>query len=232
MPFKKIFQLLQLILPTFMVFYLCIGCENKKSELEFEKNVMAEIYADLMDSLWVHDNSLHSVTFLKLDKKGNVIGYEQKNKNEIRKEFKKKLEEIKERKAKIFAGIIDTIAPSYREQTNELIKYYKEAVISNTQKKDTLKYSINREQFSKVAHIKVKFISKYDGLGMPWSSLKNHTFSGIISFSRIQFDDNKKFGIFDSSIVCGGLCGNGYQIFIKKINNKWIVEKVEYVWVS
>lgn len=32
--------------------------------------------------------------------------------------------------------------------------------------------------------------------------------------------------------MCGGLCGRGYLVFIEKINEQWIVKKVEDTWIT
>ena len=53
-----------------------------------------------------------------------------------------------------------------------------------------------------------------------------------MSFSHIKFDEKKKSGTLDVSYSCGGKCGLGYSVVIKKINNKWIIAKIEETWIS
>ena len=53
-----------------------------------------------------------------------------------------------------------------------------------------------------------------------------------LSFSRIIFDADKTHGMLTGEYVCGGLCGNGYRIFIKKVHEKWIVDYIELAWIA
>ncbi|MGE8554774.1 MAG: hypothetical protein ACN6OB_12710 [Chryseobacterium jejuense] len=57
-------------------------------------------------------------------------------------------------------------------------------------------------------------------------------FSGGLSFSKIYFDDAKETGIFEVTYYCGPTCGLGYSVYVKKINNKWTILKVERIWIS
>jgi len=54
----------------------------------------------------------------------------------------------------------------------------------------------------------------------------------VVSFSRIQFDKNRQFGILDGGFVCGRHCGQGFRIYIKKVNNNWIIDEVEGTWIA
>jgi len=236
-----------ILILTFLI--LIFGCDNRKSELEFEKTVMQEIFPNLMDSLWVHNSTINTLPFVKLDKKGKVIGFEEKSKNDIRKSHKKTLQEIKRKNSKIFAVICDTIYPIGTNEKKSLKKKkknkinqkknekksitdnYKNEIIPKNKENENLKNPISIKKIIETKHIKIKFISK-DTEERLWASDNNYNFNGVISFSRIQFDTKKKYGMLTSSIICGGMCGHGYRIFIKKVNNKWIVDKVEEAWIS
>ena len=55
-----------------------------------------------------------------------------------------------------------------------------------------------------------------------------------ISFSRVVFNTNKDRACIYVASVCGGECGGGVLYFLKKVDNKWIIEtdKVDLLWVS
>ena len=65
-----------------------------------------------------------------------------------------------------------------------------------------------------------------------WKKDYDFHFSGVAYLSRIQFDKTKHFGVLESEISCGRLCGGGIRVFIKKVKGKWIIEKIEETWVS
>ncbi|WP_192500091.1 hypothetical protein [Flavobacterium sp. PL002] len=48
-------------------------------------------------------------------------------------------------------------------------------------------------------------------------------FAGVLSFSRIKFDTKKESGSLAVGYLCGGKCGLGYMVCIKKIKNKWVI---------
>ena len=60
----------------------------------------------------------------------------------------------------------------------------------------------------------------------------NFLFSGILRMSRIYFNKEKLVGVFYCSYACGRLCGEETIICIRKINKKWIIEKVVELGVS
>lgn len=198
---------------------LIFSCDNKKSELEFEKNVMLEIYPSLIDSLWFYNN-------FPFSRNGK------ENKNEIRNNLQKELAGIKKNNSKIFATIYDTVYPIQKSEKNEFTKYFKDAIVSKNKENDTLKYALNRKKLSEINHTKIKFISKFRIKDKPWEINHKFLIYGVISFSRIQFDTQKKYGILTSDIICGGLCGHGYRVFIRKVKNKWVIDKVEEAWIS
>jgi hypothetical protein len=212
--------------------HLLSGCDNRKSEFEFEKKVMRQIFPDLIDSLWIHSSSLDNLPFVKLDKKGNVIGLEEQDQSVVRKSHLETLHELKKSKSKLFVAIYDTIHSVGSNHMIDLTKHYKDAIVAKDKRIDTIQYPLDRKEFTKIKHIKVLFISKFVMGERPWESNYGYTFNGFISFSRIQFDDAKKYGVLTCAIDCGGLCGRGYTIFIKKIKNTWVIDSVVDTWIS
>ncbi len=55
---------------------------------------------------------------------------------------------------------------------------------------------------------------------------------GIISFSRVGFNQERTQALVSVSIGCGSLCGEGNLIFLEKENGKWNVERKIGLWVS
>ncbi|MGX9987576.1 hypothetical protein [Soonwooa purpurea] len=53
-----------------------------------------------------------------------------------------------------------------------------------------------------------------------------------MSFSRIILNKENNKGFFTFGVGCGKHCGSGFNVWIKKENGKWIIEKQESTWVS
>lgn len=217
---------------TFILFLIILisSCDNKTSELDFEKNVMLEIYPNLIDSLWVYNSISNSVSFVKLDKNDKVIGVEPKDK--LKQEYTKQLADIKKDTSRIFIVILDSISRIQPFERNELKNRHKNVSLYKNKEFDSLEYSIEQKKFTSAKHFKVKYITKFKMNERVWESKNAYSFWGVVAFSRIQFDTEKKYGILTSSVICGGLCGHGYRFFIKKMKDKWIIDKVEEAWIS
>lgn len=59
-----------------------------------------------------------------------------------------------------------------------------------------------------------------------------YNFAGIFSFSRIEFNEEKLNGKLWVNYSCGGLCGQGGIVYIKKYKGNWEIEKIEILEVS
>lgn len=69
--------------------------------------------------------------------------------------------------------------------------------------------------------------------GKDWDeipSLKNLNCS--LLFTRIILNNENNRGFFSFSVGCGKHCGSGFNVWIKKENGKWFIEKQESTWVS
>ncbi len=75
-------------------------------------------------------------------------------------------------------------------------------------------------------------LSKFPERDKIWETKYNFNFSGVVFFNKIQFDTSKKYGILDGGFLCGVKCGQGYRIYIKKVNSKWKIDKVDRTWES
>lgn len=55
-----------------------------------------------------------------------------------------------------------------------------------------------------------------------------HQYSGgILNLTRVYFNQEIDYGFLEVGFYCGKLCGCGYRVFVKKIQNKWVIDKIE-----
>ncbi len=55
---------------------------------------------------------------------------------------------------------------------------------------------------------------------------------GIVTFSRVGFNQERTQALVSVSYSCGGLCGQGNFIFLQMKEGKWAVERSVMLWVS
>jgi len=214
-----------LLLFCVMIF---VSCNNKTDSLQFEKEVMYEIYPALIDSVWVNAVQTYSpppppgvdTTEYKLNKI-----------KESHKRFNKELAEFKKKKFPVDLIVLDRVVN--RDNAKELQEHFKNAVISENTISDRLEYKLDRKKLDAYKAFHLQYVSKTPR-GIERQLYDNCCYSvrGVIVFSKIQFDDEKNYGVLTAGIECGPMCGYGYRIFIKKVKEKWVVDKIEEAWIA
>lgn len=63
-------------------------------------------------------------------------------------------------------------------------------------------------------------------------SLKSAFHSGLFTLSEIVFDTEHRHAVVSYSFVCGGLCGHGNTLVLKKAGDHWAIAKRCGGWVS
>lgn len=74
----------------------------------------------------------------------------------------------------------------------------------------------------------------FDERGKGWEEFykKYPKSSGLIFFSRVGFNAQHNEAFVYVGHTCGGLCGSGGYVSLKKLGAGWAIQKSEGVWVS
>ena len=217
----------------FIALVISYSCHiDERKSIDDEKQVMAEIFPTLMDSMWVEitfsmmpgpieeiydSNSRHSI--LKLIEKGQS--------------FKNKLIEELEKK-KITPGqmtivVNDTIHAIDKENISYVRKHFRTLLFNDEKGITDSGYKIDFSKYRADKIFNLVYASEF--------KLEKHDQSreyilSQVSFSRILFDREKTFGVLTCEYNCGVQCGTGYRIFIKKLNDRWKIERIEEGWIA
>ncbi|MEN2413467.1 hypothetical protein [Flavobacterium mesophilum] len=201
---------------------------------------MTEIFPDLINSA-CDDYRLFSFPpplygKIIFDDNGNKIGIDTTN---AKANYERELLERESRIAQIekdtskLTVAFDPILKYDREDLTEYFKtHFKNAkALIPKEKKDSV-YVFEYKNIKLPNKFKLRDISRFPKGREIWKPKYPFVFSGVVYFTRIQFDQDKKFGILNGSFTCGRHCGQGFRIFIKKVNEKWIIDEIEGTWVS
>ncbi|CAD0007432.1 hypothetical protein [Flavobacterium chungangense] len=206
------------------------SCNNKKASLQFEKDVMYEIYPALIDTLWVNA-SYHYVPPPPPHIK-DTPEYRIRHKKEYKKQFNEDLSHYKKTGFVIDLLLLDKIS-QVRQNQDELKAHFKDAVLIKNKISDTLEYKIDKGKFDSYKAFHLTYLPRFPrGNDRLYYNELRYQIRGVFSLSRIQFDDEKNYGVLTAGIECGPMCGYGYRIFIKKVKEKWVVDKIEEAWIS
>jgi hypothetical protein len=220
----------------FILLVFLSSCEKKQKELEFEKSVMTEIFPSLVDSICVDCRIL----FLPMplgksifDKNDNYIGQDTSNIKADREKWEKELVKIKNDTSKIIIAFETKMKWSHYTLKDDFVKHFSGIKVIDSKTNQNLEYDFDFKNIKLNNKFELKNLSEFPKeRGAIWNTKYNFIFSGVLDFSRIQFDKDKRFGVLDAGFGCGSKFGQGFRIYIKKINKKWVIDKIEGTWVS
>lgn len=218
------------------------SCEKKMTETDFEKNVMTEIFPSLVDSICVDSRKmLPPPQFGEnvFDKSGHFVREDStkatiKQKVEYRKWQKERAEIEKDTSTVIIA--FDPFLIKNEKLISESKFYFPNFEFYKAKKEEKVRYRFDFEEIKLNNKFKMKDISEFpkveDQRMLLFEMKHGFVFSGNFFLSRIQFDKQKKVGVLAGGFDYCGKCGRYFIILIKKINNKWVIDKLQLTGVS
>ena len=209
--------------------------------MEFEKKVMNEIFLDLVESVFT-DSRLIPPPPLPSNPESStdkvfILSDSMKNENlkryeKILADFEKRKLEIEKDTSRVVIAVDDTVYKGYRISPLTLKKHYQNVELQINIAEDTVEYKIDLKPFNNNKKYLFKYLSEFPQRRDIWNTNYLFEFGGVVSFSRIYFDKDKRYGVLEGGTTYGKLNGNGWIVFIKKDSGKWIIDKIEGTWIS
>ncbi len=202
---------------------------------------MTEILPNLIDSTCVDTrtylNPPPPYGKMIFDKTGHYAGVDSTKATKEEKngllEWKNSREKVKRDTSKIIIAFDPKIKKNNKDVKEAFQKHFKGTKIFDPKEETLNEYTLDLKNIKLKNKFQLKNISEFPkDKEFLFLTKYYFVFSGVAFFSKIQFDKDKKFGILDGGFVCGERCGKGYRIYIKKINDKWIIDEVEGTWIS
>ncbi|WP_348825560.1 hypothetical protein [Flavobacterium aestuarii] len=229
----------KLLKTTFLLSFLFFftNCEKKIDDIQFEKNVLTEIFPKIIDSICVDSRKMNPPPRFGIETwdKGELIKVDtSKVTNEERIKYhnwKNEQKRVDNDTSKIIIGF------------DQYLLQYGQGRLDSESKLLNSNYSNFKFDYSKIklnSKFKIKNISefpkaeillKHDRV-LLYEQKYNFVFSGLLEISRIKFNKDKKSGVLEASFAYCGRCGRGYLIYIKEIDGKWKIVKLEGTWMS
>ncbi len=199
---------LERILVGLLIFIVLLGCKEKQSQLSFEQNVFYDIAPEIIDFQYQEVRDIHprliqefSTDNLNFNKKENLPF--------------------------IVVGIADSIYELDKSEDSKFLNHFETENIhldtSNTDKK--IKLELSRIRSSDI--FKFEKLSQIPTGPSRWKKTADFFLAGITSFSRIRFDNERKYGFLICSLTCGQQCGVHSRVYIKELNDEWVIDEIE-----
>ncbi|WP_417238360.1 hypothetical protein [Bizionia sp.] len=139
-----------------------------------------------------------------------------------------------------FAPLIVIVSDSVKGYSKEDLKRYSN--LRNSQFIETLEFKPSfKLDLSKIdmpdGYI-LKYKSEYseslDELRFKeWEKYPNkedrhlHQFSGMLYLYQVYFNKDKTYGFLNVGFNCGKLCGCSYQVFVRNVKGKWVIDDID-----
>lgn len=217
------------------------SCKKEITDVEFEKNVLTEIFPILVDSVCVDCRIIMNPPSMFgeyiFDKNGEYVRTDSSKATKGEKikyeKWKTLRNEIKKDTSKLIVAFSPELRKIRDNVKSDFEKHFPNVTLNETKNGTETIYDFDFSKIKLNNKFKLKNLNEFPkGRYAIWETKYDFIFSGILDFSRIQFDKTKQFGVLDAGFGCGGKCGQGYRIYIKKVNTKWIIDKIEGTWIS
>ncbi len=212
------------------ILILSFSCKKQLSNLQIERNVISEVFPEIVDSIYMDRRIILPPPMPRLDFKTNkedTVDYHKQLKKYWQHE-----DSIKNDTAKIVIAVNDYVEKIWKEDKKQMIEIYKDSEFEYDSSKDLKRFKLDLNSFRKSKKFAFIYLSKFPKI-IYWDIDDNKLPVGAVSLSRIQFNKTYTSGILAASSSCGGgKCGRGFLIEIQKKNGKWKVTKITPTWVS
>ena len=217
------------------VFILFSSCEKTKSQIEIEKEVFTEIFPDVIDSIYMDRRLfLHFPPFPKriYDKNGNFIKEDTTGLSLKIKKHKLEEEQIKSDTINTKIAVDNLLHPINESKHIKFKEVFKDITLHFSDTIQKVKFDLNLLKHNKSERIISTSELPEVHIDDIFQKNKSLKLTGIYSFSRIVFDKTYNYGVLEAGYYCGGKCGQGFLVYIKKVENKWIIFKVKPTWIA
>ena len=207
--------------------------------MEFNKKVLSEILPSIVDSTCVDAR-----IFLNpppkfgediFDKKGHFVKTDstKATPKEVQnlKDWKKNVAEIEKDTSKVIIAFESKISPLENEYEQIINKDFPKFTLKKIIVDTTKEYVLNFKNIKLNGKFKLKNINEFDRKNIFEKKYK-FNFSGVLRVSGIKFDEKGENGILEVKFTCGRECGQGRNVFIKKVKSKWKIIKMDRTWIS
>ena len=195
------------------------NCDKKDTNEDIDNRIYSQIFQTIVDSCVVIKEPVPNPNL------GHVV----------LKEYENRIKNAFERKMLI--AIYDTI------RAYDKTKFENEVAKSSLNLKwatsDITNLVIKCDDYQVKSNVKLVRAMSLPSLDKSYAENKSwenydelENLDAAISLNRVLLDENKTKGFLQIGVICGKLCGQGFDIWIKKENNIWRIIDIKRTWIS
>lgn len=218
-----------------LLLFLLASCQTKENKDKEEENIIIALLPTLIDTACM-DLRVYEfrppVPKSIYDKNHKFIRFDYSDLAKDSIIFKKRLDSLDKDTSTLyveFNPVLEDVNEKYKKELFTHFKIKKENGERRNESLTILHQNFRtKKKFRLRNSLKMPKINKDDGVFSKYGS----SFSGSFAISRIYFDKKRNFGVLTAAYYCGSRCGEGFTIFIKKRNEKWIIDQIQDTWIA
>ena len=207
------------IIGPFLILILFFSCNKKTIKEDYNNEIYSQILQEVIDSC---------ATILP----------PQPNKNQGKEVFEKYRQRVKEiHNEKKIIAIFDTIYGNNKDRFEKIVR--ENNLNAKWNISDSVNSMVDVENYKINSNIKLveatdlPSLYKFSPDNKSWENYNDlKDLYVAIELRRIIINENKLDGFLQIGIICGNLCGQGFDLWIKKENKKWKIVKRKATWIS
>ncbi|MDT0645034.1 hypothetical protein RM553_19540, partial [Zunongwangia sp. F363] len=223
-------NMLKKIFVSIIVLILLSFSNEKFEQLKFEKQVAYEVFPQLIDS--IHSDSRIKVPIPPPPIENGTNPTETIPLRQIYKDLERQEKELYKDTVKLVTAIVDSTIILSKEDKLELINHFELKQNHLDTSNIDFRYKIDLKKLKADKKIRFKYRSELPDGKKIWKTDYDFYLNSVISFSRIQFDRTNSYGVMTAHYTSGPLSGGSFRIFIKKDNDKWIIDWIDLTAVA
>ena len=210
-----------------LILTLNFGCKNQ-SNIEYEQAVIYQIFPAIKDSIKFEAKPIDVFLYPLAKKDSATIHIDSQYFESIKTLYYQNLSRHNVKREESYIIIMDTVEQLYKSEIEDFTDYYNidTTEIIKIDNNERYKIDISKLNSSK-NNANFVYLSTIENAQKHSESIFSFINKDIISFTRIQFNKSKSYAMLNFTYNGGMYNGNNYRIFLKKENNKWIIDKLE-----
>lgn len=223
-------------LPLYILLVIVsLSCHRTISNYEFEKQVFYEVFPQIIDSTCIDIRKYSNFPpYGKpvFDKQGKFLYSDTTKVIEERKVWREEIKKLENDNAKLIIAFDPIINESHFNNTQEFEAYFGKKLLPFKTEKDSTSFILDFERLRSKGKFQLMPADKFPKGRAIWNKKYAFILTGALDVNHIEFDKEKTCGVLSAGFYCGGKCGQGFRIFIKKIKGHWKIVKVDGTWIS
>ncbi len=184
------------------------GCSNRQTDIQFEQEVLYKIIPQVINAEFP-DSSKGFM--LKKTVGGSSVWVQETSVNAV-------------------VGILDSVHGFNQKFYGKYInRHFSDVNPKLTELNFPTDYRLDISKIRKSENYDYQYLSEIPDSKIRWKRKKEFYLMGLVGFSRIYFDKNRKNGVLDFTMSCGQQCGMTALVYLKNENGNWKVDEIESI---